>query len=81
MAAGHHRSGLCFVEALKRTVGAFIEVPIANDGNPHQVHLVEDDPERADGALEDGCVGEVEFEALGLEQLPCLGGFAASGFR
>jgi hypothetical protein len=33
-------------------------------GKPHQIHLVEDDPERADGALEQGGEGNVKRKSL-----------------
>src|SRR5213078_4488359 len=45
---------LGLVESLERAVMPFVEPPGARDRNPHQVHLIERDPERADGALEDG---------------------------
>ena len=44
------------------------------DGNPHQVQLVQRDPERADRPLQDRGERDVECKSLGLEQLTGLFG-------
>jgi len=43
--------GFGFIKALECTVVAFIEPPGINDGQIHQVHTVEDNPEGSDGAF------------------------------
>ena len=57
---------------------AFVESPGMLNREPHEVHFVEDDPEGADGSLEDGDVGEVEGEALLFEKLAAFAGFLTS---
>src|SRR5690242_2213901 len=52
------------VEALQRAVVPFIEAPAPVHRDPHQVHLVLHQPERADRALEHGGVRDVESETL-----------------
>ena len=52
--------GLRLVQPLKGAVVALVEPPVVADREPHQVHLVEHDPEGADRPLEHGDVGEVE---------------------
>src|SRR5208282_1365231 len=71
----------CLVESLQGAVMAFVEAPVVVDRNPHQVHLVEHQPERADGALEDGGERAIKLEscrvqnAAGLSRLALtLGG-------
>src|SRR5882672_5368047 len=39
---------------------ALVQTPAAVHRDPHQIHLLEDDPESPDRALEDGGVGDVE---------------------
>ncbi len=53
--------GFRLVEALQRTVVSFVQSPVANDRNPHLVHLVEDMPQSADGAFQYRRVGDVEL--------------------
>ena len=62
------RDRLRLVETLQRAVVTLVQAPAALDGQPHQVHLVEDDPERADRALQHRDERDVERDALGLEQ-------------
>jgi hypothetical protein len=57
---------------------ALVQAPRALDRNPHQVHFVEDDPERADGALQDRSERDVEGELLAEEFLARLNGFDAA---
>src|SRR6185436_18304052 len=56
--------GLRLVEPLQRPVVAFVETPGALDGEPHAIHAVEDDPERADGALQYRGEGEIDAQLL-----------------
>jgi exonuclease SbcD len=44
---------------------AFIQSPGFVDGKPHQIHLIQRDPERSNGTLEDGGVGDVEPIVVG----------------
>src|SRR3954453_5368562 len=61
---------LGLVQALQPAVVALVQAPALDLRQPHHVELVEDDPERADGALQDRGVGEVEAQALGLQEAP-----------
>src|SRR3954451_20770171 len=61
---------LGLVQALQAAVVALVQLPALELRQPHHVELVEDDPERADGALQDRGVGEVEAQALGLQEAP-----------
>jgi hypothetical protein len=58
------RHGLRFVEALQRAVVAFVEPPVALHRDPHPVHRVEHDPERADRALQHRGEGDVDADSL-----------------
>ena len=64
--------GLRLVQALQRAVVALVEPPGVDDRDPHLVELIQRDPERADGAFEDGCVGHVENVAALTQQLAAL---------
>src|SRR5262245_53937567 len=74
-------SRLRLVQPLKRSVMAFIEPPGADDGEPHQVHRVEHDPQGSDGSLQDGGEGEVEGEALLAAHLPSGSGLLPALLR
>ena len=56
--------GLGLVEPLERAVVTFVQPPGAFDRHPHLVHLVENDPERADCALEHRGEGAVDLDPL-----------------
>ena len=71
--------GVGLVEALERAVVALVELPGLVDGQPAAVHLVEDDVEGVDGALEHRGVAHVEVEALLGEGAPAVCGLAAAG--
>ena len=64
--------GLRLVESLQRAVVAFVEAPAALDRQPHEVHLVEHAPQRADRALEHRGEGDVGHQA-GLLDLDARG--------
>ena len=57
------RGRLRLVEALQRAVVALVEAPVTDDRDPHAVHLVEHDPQRPDGTLQDRGVRDIEFDA------------------
>jgi hypothetical protein len=61
--------GFALVQALQGAVVALVQAPVVLDRQPHHVHLVQRQPQRADGALEHRGVGQVEGEA-GFAQLP-----------
>src|SRR5450830_1466253 len=63
---------LSFVESLQGSVVAFVEPPAADLRDPHEVHLVEGDPQRANGPLEDRDVRQVEGEPTLLQELACV---------
>ena len=52
----------------------FVETPVTVHRNPHHIHLVEGEPERADGTLEHGGVRQVKGETVGFQQVTGLGG-------
>ena len=64
--------GLLLVEALEGAVVTFVELPCLVGGDPHEVGLLEDVPQSADGALQERRVGNGGFEALGLDELTGL---------
>jgi hypothetical protein len=70
--------GFCLVETLQGTVVAFIETVIADHRNPHLIHVIEDGPQGADGALEHGGVSHIELKACFLQQFAGLAGFLAA---
>ena len=45
--------GLGLVQPLQRAVVPLVQSPIPMDRNPHEIHLIQHDPEGPDGALED----------------------------
>src|SRR5262249_30381803 len=67
------RRCLRLVQPLKRSVMTFIEAPRTMHGNPHQVHDIERNPERANRSLQHGGVGDVEREAACEEGAPGRG--------
>ena len=72
------RGGLGFVEALERSVVAFVQSPVLFHWDPELVEFGEDAPEGVEGAFENGDVGDVEGEALAFQELAgSLGFFAA----
>ena len=58
LAVAPRRLGL--VQPLQRAVVPLVQPPVPQHRNPHQVHLVEHNPESPDGALQDRGVGNVE---------------------
>jgi hypothetical protein len=69
---------LRLVQALQRTVVALVQAPAVLDGQPHAVHLVERDPQRADRALQHRGVRVIERDAGGRELAPGLARLFAS---
>src|SRR5690606_4908557 len=69
------------VEALQRAVMALAQAPMALDGDPHQLHLVEDQPQRADRADEHGRQRDVEREARLAQRAARVAGFALALLR
>ena len=45
--------GLGLVEALERAVMPLVQPPRVVDGQPHEIEIVEDDPQRPDRPFED----------------------------
>src|SRR5689334_16639834 len=70
--------GLRLVESLQRAVVAFIQAPAIFYRQPHAIHLVECDPQCADGALEQRGIGVVEADARGFQFAAGLAGFFAA---
>jgi hypothetical protein len=60
------------VQALQRTVVAFVQAPVVLHRHPGAVHLVQGVPQRPDRALEHRGVGHVELVAGFLQQAPGL---------
>ena len=65
----------CLVETLECAVVPLVQPPRAVHGNPQEIHFVERHPERADRALEDRRVGNVELEFFRGHQSSGLLGF------
>jgi len=64
--------GLLLVEALEGTVVTLVELPGLVGGDPHEVGLLKDVPQSADGTLQERGVGNSGREALGLDELTGL---------
>jgi len=64
--------GLLLVEALEGAVVTLVELPRLVGGDPHEVGLLEDVPQSADGALQERGVGNAGLETLGLDELTSL---------
>ena len=69
-----------FVETLQSTVVAFVQAPRFFDRKPLLFEAVENGPESADGALQDGCVCDVENESAFFEQASGFAGFFEAFF-
>jgi hypothetical protein len=61
----------CLVETLQGAVMTFIQAPVALNRDPHAIHFVQHQPERADCPLQHGCECQVEFITLFAKQLAC----------
>ena len=72
------RGGLGLVQALQGPVVPLVQAPRSVDRNPHHVELVERNPERANRALQYGCVGHVEFVLFGGHETPRVARFDAA---
>src|SRR5687768_18007594 len=62
------RSGFRLVQALQGAVMTFVQAPAAANGNPHEVELVERNPERTNRSLQQRRIGDIESQSLGLQQ-------------
>jgi hypothetical protein len=62
--------GLGLVQALQGAVMALIQAPAALDRQPEQIHLLEQQPLRADRALEHRGEYHVRYQALAPDFLP-----------
>jgi len=54
---------------------SFVEPPVVLDGNPHEVHFVQDDPRSADCPFQHRCENEVERVSLLLKREARFFGF------
>ena len=61
--------GLRLVQPLERAVVTLVQPPGALHRNPHPIHLIEHDPERADRPLQHRSECDIDHELL-LEKLP-----------
>ena len=66
---------LGLVQALQRAVVPLVETPAPMDGNPHQVHLFENQPQGLDSPREHRGIGEVEGVPFLLEHAAGLDRF------
>ena len=64
---------LSLIEPLQHAVVLLIEAPGLADGDPVEIHLIEDDIEGLDGTLEVAGVGEGEVKSILLQRLACSG--------
>src|SRR5208337_2768392 len=62
------RCRFSFVEALQRPIMSFVQPPVALNGNPHEVHLVQHAPQRAYCPFQHRGEGDVEGISLLLKQ-------------
>src|SRR5215208_2745806 len=69
---------LRLVQSLQRAIVTLIQAPGFVDGDPQHVHLVERNPQRANRALQDGRVGDVELKLLGAHEPAGLARFRAA---
>src|SRR5208337_3970203 len=68
---------LCLVESLQCSVMTFVEVPAAGDRDPHQVHLLKNDPEGLDRPFQHrgkSHVEDIPFAAQGAPSFQGLPG-------
>ena len=72
------RGRLGLVQTLQPAVVTFVQAPVVAHGQPHHVHLVEGDPERADRALQHRDVREVESVTERLQEPAGLARFLAA---
>src|SRR5207253_2353196 len=73
--------GLGLVEPLQRSVVTLVQPPGALDRDPHAIHLIEHDPERADRALQHRGEGDVRGDVRAEQLAARLAGLGASGVR
>jgi hypothetical protein len=59
----------------------FIEAPVMLDGNPHEIHFIEHDPEGTDRPLKNGSESDIKGISLSLEKPPCVARFLNAPFR
>ena len=64
--------GLLLVQPLQSAVMPLVELPRLRGGDPHEVRLLEDVPEGADGALLEGREGDVGDDAGVLDEIAGL---------
>ena len=69
---------LGLVQALKGTVVALVEAPVADDGDPVPVSGVKGDVGRVDGTTLQGCVDHVREDVVLAQQLTTATGFGAT---
>jgi len=67
-----------FVESLQVAVMLFVQFPGTFDRQPHQIHLIQGNPQRADRTFENRCEGAIEFDAFVFDQLTGRFRFLAS---
>ena len=67
------------VQTLQAAVVALVQLPGLDHGQPGAVHLVQRQPQGADGPFEHAGIGHIEFIAFGLEQAACVAGLFHAG--
>gem|GEM_PF-7061317 len=62
------------VQALQRAIMPFVQPPVVMNRSMHQIHLIQSEPEGADGTFEGGGVGFVKAEACRFQSASGLAG-------
>src|SRR5208337_2512237 len=65
---------LCLVESLQCSVMTFVEVPAVGDRDPHQVHLLKNNPEGLDRPFQNRGKSHVEDISFAAQGAPCFQG-------
>jgi hypothetical protein len=69
---------LRLVETLQGAIVTLVQAPVRFDWDPHTIHFVEHDPQRADRALENRGVGDVNIDTCFLNLTTSVGCFDTS---
>ena len=75
------RGGLAFIESLERAVVPLVKTPAAHDRDPHEVHLLQHDPERLDRPLQHRSKCHIEGEPSFAQKASRLPGLLDAFFR
>jgi len=66
--SAEHLFHLPLLLSFQGSIGALIEPPAGQQGNPHPIHLFQHNPRRPDGSLQNRGEGYIEIKAAVLHQ-------------